>query len=160
MAENTSANGEGAPPAQPAPRLSIVSQYVKDMSFENPRAPLGLQQNTRPEIQIRVDVRTAELSDGRYEVVIDINVDAKTGDAPVFLVELTYGGLFELANIPPDSLQPLLQIECPRLLFPFARRVVADATRDGGFPPLMIDPIDFVALFRRKLQAGGEAAQA
>ena len=83
-------------------------------------------------------------------MVIDINVDAKAGDAPVFLVELSYGGLFELANIPPDSLQPLLQIECPRLLFPFARRVVADATRDGGFPPLMIDPIDFVALYRRK----------
>ena len=161
MAEHPSANGEGAPQAaQPAPRLSIVTQYVKDMSFENPRAPLGLQQNTRPEIQIRVDVRTAEMGDGRYEVVIDINVDAKAGDAPVFLVELSYGGLFELANIPPDSLQPLLQIECPRLLFPFARRVVADATRDGGFPPLMIDPIDFVTLFRRKLQAGGEAAQA
>ena len=81
------------------------------------------------------------MGDGRYEVVIDINVDAKAGDAPVFLVELSYGGLFELANIPADSLQPLLQIECPRLLFPFARRVVADATRDGGFPPLMIDPI-------------------
>ena len=75
------------------------------------------------------------MGDGRYEVVIDINVDAKAGDAPVFLVELSYGGLFELANIPADSLQPLLQIECPRLLFPFARRVVADATRDGGFPP-------------------------
>ena len=119
-----------------------------------------MQQDTRPEIQIRVDVRTAEMSDGRYEVVIDINVDAKAGDAPVFLVELSYGGLFELANIPPDSLQPLLQIECPRLLFPFARRVVADATRDGGFPPLMIDPIDFVTLFRRKLQVAGETAQA
>jgi preprotein translocase subunit SecB len=160
MAENTSPNGEGAPQAaQPAPRLSIVSQYVKDMSFENPRAPQGLAQNVRPEIQIRVDVRTAEMGEGRYEVVIDINVDAKSGDAPVFLVELSYGGMFELANIPPDSLQPLLQIECPRLLFPFARRVVADATRDGGFPPLMIDPIDFVTLFRRKLQAAGETAQ-
>jgi preprotein translocase subunit SecB len=154
-------NGEVAQPATaPQPRLSIVSQYVKDMSFENPRAPMGLQQNTRPEIQIRVDVRTAEQGEGRYEVVIDINVDARTGDAPVFLVELAYGGLFELANIPADSLQPLLQIECPRLLFPFARRVVADATRDGGFPPLMIDPIDFVTLFRRKLQAAGETAQA
>ena len=129
------------------------------MSFENPRAPLRpAAGHARPEIQIRVDVRTAEIGDGRYEVVIDINVDAKAGDAPVFLVELSYGGLFELANIPPDSLQPLLQIECPRLLFPFARRVVADATRDGGFPPLMIDPIDFVALFRRKLQAGARAS--
>ncbi len=161
MAEHPTANGEGAQPAaQPQPRLSIVSQYVKDMSFENPRAPQGLQQNARPEIQIRVDVRSAEQGDGRYEVVIDINVDAKTSEGPVFLVELTYGGLFELANIPADSLQPLLQIECPRLLFPFARRVVADATRDGGFPPLMIDPIDFVSLFRRKLQGAAETAQA
>ena len=161
MAENPNANGEGgAAAAQQGPRLSIVSQYVKDLSFENPRAPAGLQQNARPEIQIRVDVRTAEVADSRHEVVIDINVDARSHDGPVFLVELTYGGLFELANIPADSLQPLLQIECPRLLFPFARRVVADATRDGGFPPLMIDPIDFVTLFRRKLQAAGEAGQA
>ena len=162
MAENPSANGEGggAAAAQQGPRLSIVSQYVKDLSFENPRAPAGLQQNARPEIQIRVDVRTAEVADSRHEVVIDINVDARSHDGPVFLVELTYGGLFELANIPADSLQPLLQIECPRLLFPFARRVVADATRDGGFPPLMIDPIDFVTLFRRKLQVAGEAGQA
>ena len=158
MAESSSPNGE-VPPQQ-APRLSIVSQYLKDMSFENPRAPQGLQQNVRPEIQIRIDVRATEMGDGRYEVVIDINVDAKVGDAQVFLIELSYGGLFEVANIPPDSLQPLLQIECPRLLFPFARRVVADATRDGGFRPLMIDPIDFVTLFRRKLQAAGEAAQA
>jgi preprotein translocase subunit SecB len=161
MADHPSPNGEGTPQAaaQQPPRLSILTQYVKDLSFENPRAPHGLQQGTRPEIQIRVDVRTADIGEGRYEVVVDINVDAKAEDAPVFLVELSYGGLFELANIPADSLQPLLQIECPRLLFPFARRVVADATRDGGFPPLMIDPIDFVALFRRKLQVSAEPAQ-
>ena len=86
--------------------------------------------------------------------------EAKSDDGPVFLVELAYGGLFELVNIPADSLQLLLQVECPRLLFPFARRVVADATRDGGFPPLMIDPIDFLTLYRRRVQAGAEAAQA
>ena len=126
------------------------TQYVKDLSFENPRAPFGLQAGQpRPEIQIQVDVRAAPIGEGQYEVVLDLNVDAKSADEPVFLVELAYGGLFTLANIPADSLQPLLLIECPRLLFPFARRVVADATRDGGFPPLMIDPIDFVTLFRR-----------
>ena len=153
MADTPSPNGEGEPhaAAQQAPRLSILTQYVKDLSFENPRAPLRpAAGQARPEIQIQVDVRAAELSDGQYEVVLDLNVDAKAGDEPVFLVELAYGGLFALANIPPDSLQPLLLIECPRLLFPFARRVVADATRDGGFPPLMIDPIDFVALYRRQ----------
>ena len=99
-------------------------------------------------------MRTASLGDDRHEVVLDINVEAKAEDSPVFLVELAYGGLFELANIPADGMQMLLQVECPRLLFPFARRVVADATRDGGFPPLMIDPIDFFSLYRRKMQTG------
>ena len=167
MTDNSSSpNGGGAPAGadvegQPGPRLSILTQYVKDLSFENPRAPFGLQAGQpRPEIQIQVDVRAAPAGEGQYEVVLDLNVDAKSGDNQVFLVELAYGGLFTLENIPPDSLQPLLLIECPRLLFPFARRVVADATRDGGFPPLMVDPIDFVALFRRRVQQGGEVAQA
>ena len=138
MAEQPTPNGEGQPQTAAAPpRLSIMTQYVKDMSFENPRAPLGVQQGVRPEI----------------------NVDARAEEQPVFLVELSYGGLFEIANVPSDSLQPLLQIECPRLLFPFARRVVADATRDGGFPPLMIDPIDFLTLYRRKLQAAAPSVQ-
>ena len=160
MAEQPTPNGEGQPQTAAAPpRLSIMTQYVKDMSFENPRAPLGVQQGVRPEIQIRVDVRTADLGQGRHEVVIEINVDARAEEQPVFLVELSYGGLFEIANVPSDSLQPLLQIECPRLLFPFARRVVADATRDGGFPPLMIDPIDFLTLYRRKLQAAAPSVQ-
>ena len=159
MAEQPQANGEGQAQAAQA-RLSILTQYVKDMSFENPRAPYGVQQGARPEIQIQVDVRAAAVGETQYEVVLDLNVNAKSGDNSVFLVELAYGGLFALENIPADSLQPLLLIECPRLLFPFARRVVADATRDGGFPPLMIDPIDFVQLFRRRVQQGGETVQA
>ena len=160
MADQQGSNGEAQPQAAGAQaRLSILTQYVKDMSFENPRAPYGVQQGTRPEIQIRVDVRTASLGDDRHEVVLDINVEAKAEDSPVFLVELAYGGLFELANIPADGMQMLLQVECPRLLFPFARRVVADATRDGGFPPLMIDPIDFFSLYRRKMQAAGAPAE-
>jgi preprotein translocase subunit SecB len=137
--------------SQQAPRLMIQSQYIKDLSFENPRAPTSLEPGQgRPEITVRVDARAQNLGPDRYEVTLQLHVDAKTGADPVFVVELTYGGLFALANIPPDSLQPLLMIECPRLLFPFARRIVADATRDGGFPPLMIDPIDFVALYRRR----------
>ena len=156
MADQQGPNGEAQPQAAGAQaRLSILTQYVKDMSFENPRAPFGVQQGTRPEIQIRVDVRTADLGESRHEVVLDINVEAKADANPVFLVELSYGGLFELANIPAEGMPLLLQVECPRLLFPFARRVVADATRDGGFPPLMIDPIDFLSLYRRKLQVAG-----
>ncbi len=159
---------EGAAADQQGPRLAILTQYVKDLSFENPRAPYGLQANQpRPEIQINVDVQVGQLAQDQYEVVLELNIQARAGEESVFLIELTYGGLFQLANIAQEHLQPLLLIECPRLLFPFARRVVADCSRDGGFPPLMIDPIDFVALYRRRMQAaqegsagGGEAGTA
>jgi preprotein translocase subunit SecB len=135
------------------PRMTIQTQFVKDLSFENPRAPASLQPSqARPEIQVRVDVRAQALGGERYEVVLQIHVDAQTAGETSFMLELSYGGVFGLMNIPPDSLQALLLIECPRLLFPFARRIIADATRDGGFPPLMLDPIDFVALYRRRQQ--------
>lgn len=160
MAENPPAPpGDAATDQANAPRLMIQSQYVKDMSFENPRAPTSLQSPTRPEIQIRVDVRAQKMDAERYEVTLQLHVDAKAGSEIAFMVELSYCGVFGLFNIPPDSLQPLLMIECPRLLFPFARRVVADATRDGGFPPLLIDPLDFVTLYRRR-QEQAQAAQA
>ncbi|MGH6899549.1 MAG: protein-export chaperone SecB [Geminicoccaceae bacterium] len=144
-----------------APRLLIQSQYVKDLSFENPRAPASLQPGqARPEIQIRVDVRARQLEAERYEVSLQLHVEAKAEGDTAFMVELTYGGVFGLLSIPQESLQPLLLIECPRLLFPFARRVVADATRDGGFPPLLIDPIDFVTIYRRRQQQARTAPQA
>lgn len=152
--------GEGA--AQQAPRLSILTQYIRDLSFENPRAgqPPAQGEQQRPQIQIKVDTEARPLAQERHEVILQLNISAKSDDAPVFLCELTYGGVFAVANIPQESLQPLLLIECPRLLFPFARRIVADATRDGGFPPLMIDPIDFVGLYRRKLQEAKAAQEA
>lgn len=163
MAENTGSpqgGGNAQEQAEP-PRLMIQTQYTKDLSFENPRAPLTLDQSQqRPEIAVRVDVRAQPIQDSRYEVVIQLNIDAKVGEEAVFVLELSYGGVFQLLNIPQDSLQPLLLVECPRLLFPFARRIVADATRDGGFPPLMIDPIDFVALYRRRQEQAQAAAQA
>jgi preprotein translocase subunit SecB len=146
---------------QNAPRLSVVSQYVKDLSFENPRAPQGLGQGApRPEIQVGVDVRAQQLAEGQFEVVLDVKLDAKAGQTAMFLLELSYGGVFALANIPQDHLQPLLLIECPRLLFPFARRIVADITRDGGLPPLMLDPIDFAALYRHRLAQAQQQAGA
>jgi preprotein translocase subunit SecB len=166
MAESTSTPPPGGAPqpgAQaevPSPRLTIVSQYIKDLSFENPRAPASLEAGRgRPEIGIRVDVRAQDLGTERFEVVFQLHVEAKSGEDPVFMVELTYAGLFSLSNIPPESLQPVLMIECPRLLFPFARRMVADVTRDGGFPPLMIDPIDFVTLYRRRQEQAQASAQ-
>lgn len=165
MADNPETNAGGGNQAEQAepPRLMIQTQYIKDLSFENPRAPMSLDQSQsqqRPEIAVRVDVRAQPLQDTRYEVAIQLNIDAKAGEDAVFVLELTYGGVFQLLNIPKDSLQPLLLVECPRLLFPFARRIVADATRDGGFPPLMIDPIDFVALYRRRQEQAQTAAQA
>lgn len=155
---------DGAAPAgdQQPPRLTIQAQYVKDLSFENPRAPKSLEAGQgRPEIQVKVDVRAQQLDGERHEVALVLNVEARAGGEVTFAVELTYGGVFGLINIPDDGRTPVLLIECPRLLFPFARRIVADATRDGGFPPLMIDPIDFLALFRQRqraaaAQAGGE----
>ena len=143
------ATGDQANP----PRLMIRTQYIKDLSFENPRAPQTFEQNQpRPEITVRIDVRAQALDGDRQEVALHLNVEAKSGDDTAFVCELTYAGVFELMNIPQQSLQPILLIECPRLLFPFARRVVADCTRDGGFPPLMIDPVDFAALYRRRMQ--------
>lgn len=161
MAESPETPTGGAPADQTnPPRLTILSQYIKDLSFENPRAPTSLEPgNSRPEIQVRVDTRAQELGSERYEVTFQLHCEAKSGNDPVFMVELTYAGLFSLANVPPDSLQPVLLIECPRLLFPFARRIVADVTRDGGFPPLMIDPIDFVTLYRRRQEQAQAGSQ-
>ncbi len=163
MAENatpTAAGADGGQAQQEPPRLSIVSQYVKDLSFENPRAPTGLAGNERPQIQIKVDTRGRQLEGERYEVELLISVDAKAQEQPVFVCELNYAGVFAIANMPQDAVQPVLMIECPRLLFPFARRVVADATRDGGFPPLMIDPIDFLGLYRRRVMEQQQKAAA
>jgi preprotein translocase subunit SecB len=161
MAESPDTPAGGAPADQTnPPRLTIVHQYVRDLSFENPRAPISLQPNQpRPEVQIRVDVRAQHMEAERYEVSLQVHVEANSGAETAFIVELTYGGVFGLLNIPQDSLQPLLLIECPRLLFPFARRVIADATRDGGFPPLLIDPIDFVTLYRRRQQQAQASRQ-
>jgi preprotein translocase subunit SecB len=167
MAENAPTTPPGGAPqagapqaATQAPRLTIMSQYIKDLSFENPRAPGSLEPGkSRPEIQIRVDARAQELGSERYEITFQLHCEAKSGDDPVFMVELTYAGLFSLSNVPQESLQPVLLIECPRLLFPFARRIVADVTRDGGFPPLMIDPIDFVTLYRRRQEQAQAGSQ-
>ncbi|MDX1539859.1 MAG: protein-export chaperone SecB [Geminicoccaceae bacterium] len=162
MAEAPQTPPEGAASqAQEAPRLTIQSQYVKDLSFENPNAPKSLEAGgARPEIQIRVDVRVQSESETRHEVVLHLNIEARAAGNPTFMLELSYAGLFGLLNIPADSRQAILLIECPRMLFPFARRIVADTVRDGGFPPLMIEPIDFAGLYRRRLQEQAAAGAA
>ena len=138
--------------------FAINMQYVKDLSFENPRAPQVFANNqSAPQVQVNVDVGARQMAENVYEITLVLNAEAKSGEDVVFMVELTYAGLFTVPAIPQEQLRPLLLIECPRLLFPFARAIVADATRDGGFPPLMINPIDFAALYRR--QAEVAAAQ-
>jgi preprotein translocase subunit SecB len=153
MAQTT--NGEGvqspAPGAAPAgQQLLINAQYIKDLSFENPRAPQSLTQPTStPAVEINVDVKAQNLGGDTYEVVLTVNASAKLNDEALFLVELTYGAVVTARNLPREMLPPALLVEVPRLMFPFARNIVADATRDGGFPPLMINPIDFTELLRR-----------
>ena len=146
--------------AENGPQLRVLTQYTKDMSFENPNVPRTLGPlDEQPQIGVRVDVGVQRFSDTDFEITLSIGVDAKHKTDTMFLVELQYAGLFRLTNIPDDSLEPVLLIECPRQIFPFARRIIADATRDGGFPPLMIDPIDFVQLYQqRRNDAEAEAA--
>lgn len=161
MAEEARGNGQSdMPPVTLAgsQQLIINAQYVKDFSFENPRAPQSLiQQTSPPSVDINVDVKAQNLGPEVFEVILTINATARTQDEPVFLVELAYGTVVTVKNTPAEMLASLLLIETPRIAFPFARAIIANATRDGGFPPLMINPIDFAELLRRH-QAEAEAA--
>ena len=152
MADEPTNGGAAAPaPGQPGdPSLQLIGQYIRDLSFENPG--LGMQVQ-RPQIDLAVDLQARRNGDGQqYEVMLKLRVTASDGGRTMFLLELAYGGMFVLNNIPEDQVQPILLIECPRLIFPFARRIVADVVRDGGLPPLLIEPIDFVQLYRSRLQ--------
>ena len=162
---DTAANGQTEPmevQGQPAgPGFRILAQYVRDLSFENPRAPESLRIEGKPAIDMGVEMNAAGRPDGLFELDLKLSVKA-TGDdkTPVFHVELVYGGLFALSGVSPQDIEPLLLIECPRYLFPFARQIIAQATSDGGFyPPFMVDPIDFAAIYvaRQQQIASGPA---
>ncbi len=142
------------------PQLGIRSQYVKDLSFENPAPPDRPAEAERsPDITVNVQVEARRLDETVFEITLQITAHARHEEKPVFLLELTYAGVFTLIAVPQEALEPALLVECPRLLFPFARRIVADVTRDGGFPPLLLTPIDFLALYRGR-QAQAAQAQA
>ena len=165
MAENQPGpgNGSGPPAADPSQAPLIVKgQYIKDFSFENPNAPdVFMQGDVQPQVDINVNVEARRLPSNDYEVTLSIKVDAKAKGRPVFLCELAYAGVFALgAIIPQDQHQGVLLIECPRLLFPFARAIVADATREGGFPALTLQPIDFFSLFQQQMHQQGQRAAA
>jgi preprotein translocase subunit SecB len=148
MADETPPQGTNGAD-QDAPRVQVVGQYIKDLSFENPGVIGG--QQARPQIELNVDLQVRQLEQEHFEVELKLRVNAKSEEKALFLLELVYGGLFQLHNIPDEVRQQVLLIEAPHILFPFARRIVADVVRDGGMPPLMIEPIDFAALYRAKL---------
>jgi preprotein translocase subunit SecB len=156
---DTNGGGSSQPSSETRPPLVINAQYVKDLSFEAPAAPaiFAQMQQRPPEIAIKVDVQARTLDANIYEVVLDIRADCKSADTVAFILELAYGGVFTL-NVATQDVRPVLLIECPRILFPFARQILATTTLNGGFLPLMLGPVDFAALYEKHQQGdqGGE----
>ena len=158
MAENS------AEPQAPAFRMNVLNQFVRDMSFENILAQKGASGEVQPDVSVQVNLDAKKRTqENQYEVAIKLTVDStsKDGATKLFLLEIDYAGIFQIEGVPEDQMHPFLLIECPRMLFPFLRRIVSDVTRDGGFPPLNLENIDFVQLYRNELarrQAEGQEA--
>ena len=152
MAEN--GNGAAAAPEAPQVKMQVLAQFIRDMSFENIVAQKGVQGEVTPDVQVQVNLDAKKRpTDNQYEVLTKFNVTSKnkeTGD-PLFVMELDYGGVFLIEGVPEDQLHPFLLIECPRMLFPFVRRIVSDVTRDGGFPPLNLENVDFLGIYRQEI---------
>jgi preprotein translocase subunit SecB len=143
--ENGAGSGE--------PGIRILAQFIRDLSFENPRAPESLRGNApQPQIDIGVEMNARGRPDGLFEVDLKLSAKASRDDGPVFVVELLYGGVFEIIGVPEAELEPVLLIECPRFLFPFARRIIGDVSSDGGYPPFLLDPIDFAGVYAARRQ--------
>ena len=158
-------NGSGDPAN--APQAATLAQYVKDLSVESPNAPQVFQWQEQPSVDVQFNLGANQVADEIHEVVIKIQVSGRSDSGVHFLVDLSYAGLFALRNIPEEALTPFLMVEAPRLLFPFARQIIADATQNTGFPPLLLDGIDFGSAYLSQLQGqqdqpavGGEAASA
>lgn len=150
VASNEEDNGEV--------QISILGQYIKDLSFENPTPAQTIQKlsTEQPSMNINVNLNAQQMGDDVYEVDLKITATALSGEDTAFVAELLYSGLFGIKNLPEDQLQPFLMVEAPRQIFPFARRILSDITRDGGFPPLMLEPIDFAKLYHQQIQAAAE----
>ena len=163
---DTPENGAAAPDALAAAQQvssRVLAQYIRDMSFENILAQKGVTGDAQPEIQIRVNLDARKRKpDDQYEVITKLNVTSKTKEKgePLFVLEIEYAGVFEVKGVPEQQMHPYLLIECPRITFPFLRRIVSDVTRDGGFPPLNLETIDFLALYRAELARRAEAEKA
>ena len=156
----TPENGTEQPAAQPQVKSRVLAQYVRDMSFENILAQKGVTGDAQPEIQVQVNLDARKRSaENQYEVITKLNITSKTKEKgePLFVLEIEYAGVFQVEGVPEEQLHPYLLIECPRITFPFLRRIVSDVTRDGGFPPLNLETIDFIALYRTELARRAEA---
>jgi len=161
-------NGEAAPGADNRRQLAINAQYVKDLSFENPRAPHSLlqpPQGVAPDLQVGVDVKAQPLAADVYEVVMTLKAETRMQNEVMFVAELAYGAVVSLINTPQEDVAVALMVETPRIIFPYVRNIISEVTRDGGYTPLMMTPIDFAEIYRRRLaeqqsqpQAGGSAA--
>ena len=139
-------------PAQPMlPKVRVINQYIRDLSFENVAAQKNTAQDAKPEITVQVGIDAQKKTGDNYEVVQKIKIEAKAGGEAVFILEMDFAGLFEVSNVPNEQMHPFLLVECPRLVFPYLRRIVGDVTRDGGYPPLNLDNIDYLNLYRQEL---------
>jgi preprotein translocase subunit SecB len=151
--ENDALNENNQENFNPANQVTINAQYIKDISFESPNAPMSLVSiKTPPKIDLGLNLQVQKLQEDTFEVSMQITAKANSEESSLFLADLTYAGVFTLSNIPDEQKEPILLIYCPNILFPYARRIISDITRDGGFQPLMIDPIDFVTLYHRRMQ--------
>lgn len=148
-------NGQGQEP----PGIRILAQFIRDLSFENPRAPESLRAagQVQPQIDLGVEMNARGRDDGLFEVDLKLSAKAGRDDSTLFVIELLYGGLFQVSGVQQQDIEPVLLIECPRYLFPFARRIIADLSAEGGFPPFLLDPIDFAGVYAaRKAEAEGQ----
>ncbi len=149
-------------PGNNGPSFAVLAQYLKDMSFESPNAPASFQTGSPPKMEVNVDVEGRPLAADQYEVELTASARALRDDKVIFVVEASYAGVFEIKNLPREQLEMAMLVECPRLLFPFMRQIIADATRNGNYPPLMLEPIDFMGIFlaNKERAQNGAAGQA
>ena len=151
--EDTTNRGNGSDEPGTEPQVGTIAQYIKDLSVESPSSPQAFQWQTQPQLEVQFNINVQKIADEVHEVVLKIEVAARSEQGVHFLIDLSYGGLYALRNFPEEALPPFLLIEAPRLLFPFARQIIADATTNTGFPPLLLEPIDFAAAYMAQLQA-------
>ncbi|GAA4720174.1 protein-export chaperone SecB [Sphingomonas lutea] len=158
--QDSPTGGNGAAEPGNEPRVTVHAQYIKDLSVENPNSPQVYQWQVQPSLDVQFNINVDNLSPELHEITLKIDVKARSENGVHFVVDLSYGGLFEIQGVPEEAIPPLLLIEAPRLIFPFARQVIADAVVNTGFPPLLLDPIDFAGAYMAQLQAQQQQLQA